>query len=349
MSPIVSRILYSAARLAWSPIAAAQAVESRPRRLAIFALPLLVLLALAWPEAAGTRIAGEPRASQGSQGAAGEWETYLLLGLDQRDQEAPRSDTVILVSWNRTSGWANVVSLPRDLWVRVPGYGWNKLGSAFTLGVGSDGPGGPELMKRTLKANLGIEATHYSSVTLSGFERIVDRVGGVWVDVPTPLLDNEFPAGNNTYRRLYVPSGLQLMNGELALAYSRSRHADGDIGRSARQQQVLSAVRKRVADLGRPTRLPGLISDFRNNVSADLSLTEAVKLAPDALRLDSSRINTYTLDNDRLEIGRSSNGQSILAPQNNDWKSLRLHVRRLLTSTDHNPLKSRAADSGGSR
>ncbi|MDQ3855622.1 MAG: LCP family protein [Chloroflexota bacterium] len=264
------------------------------------------------------------------QGAGAAWQTYMLLGLDQRADEAPRSDTIIIVNWDRSSRRANVLSLPRDLWVQIPGYGWDKLSTAYTLGVGSDGPGGPELVKRTLKANLGIEVDHYGAVTLQGFERIIDRVGGVWLDVRAPLLDNEFPGGNGSYRRLFIAPGLQRMDGGMALAYARSRHADSDFGRARRQQEVLSAIRDRVVKLHSPSSLPGLLGDLRREVKTDISTVDALKLAPDALRLNMGDMRTRTLDLSSLQATQTGSGLSILAPKSGDWQALRQTVRRAL-------------------
>lgn len=303
------------------------------RRIPILLCLVVLLLFL------GTRVyraAGDdsPADNKGSVPAAArvapEWQTFLLLGLDQRSLETPRSDTVIVVNWDRANDRANVLSLPRDLWVEIPGYGWDKLGSAYTLGSGSDGPGGAALVKDTLKANLGIEITHYAAVTLEGFQSAVDKVGGVWIDVPFPLLDNEFPAEDYKYRRLYVPPGLQRMDGAGALAYARSRHADGDFGRSERQQQVLQALRERIITIHSAPKLPGLVRDLSQHVQTDLSIPETIGMAPDALNLKSENIRTESVDFRFLAPAQTGSGMSILEPVDGDWQRLRRQVKQRL-------------------
>lgn len=259
-----------------------------------------------------------------------DWQTFVLLGLDQRTRETPRSDTIIVVSWDKANGKANVLSLPRDLWVQVPGFGWNKLSSAYTLGAGSDGPGGAELVRRTLRANLGIAAGHQAAVSLQGFTSIVDRLGGVWVDVPAPLVDNEYPDQRDAYRRVYIPAGLQFMDGATALQYVRSRHADSDFGRSQRQQQVLSAIRDRVTTLDQASHIPRMVQQLQKDVETDLSTAEMLRLAPAAMRMKMAGVNTESLDMRFLEPTQTGSGMSILGPKGGDWRRLRAKVATIL-------------------
>lgn len=295
---------------------------------ALFALVVLVTKGLSTPAAKhGGR---EEGAGAAVQLAPPDWHTYLLLGLDQRDDEPPRSDTVMLVNWDKANNRANVLSLPRDLWVDVPGYGKEKLSSAYALGEGANGPGGAALIKRTLKENLGLEIEGHAAVTLEGFESIVDRLGGVWLDVPFPLADDEYPNKEGGYERLYIEAGLQHMDGERALKYARSRHADGDFGRVQRQQQVLTALRERVTRFGSATKIPGLISELRSQVETDLSTPELLKLAPAALRLHGDGIRGASVGYDLLEPTTTGSGVSILIPHGNNWTRLRKEVRRML-------------------
>ncbi len=261
-----------------------------------------------------------------------DWQTFLLLGLDQRGKETPRSDTIIVVNWDRANDVANVLSVPRDLWVQVPGYGWYKLGQTYSLGAGQGGPGGPQLVERTLKENLGIEVDDYAAVSLESFRSIVNRIGGVWVDVPYPLMDNEYPTDDYKYKRIYFGTGLQHMDGEEALEYARSRHEDGDFGRSRRQQQVLIAIRNQLTSITSVPEIPGLIKELRRDVQTDMSTQDMVRLAPAAMGLEMRDIHTHSLDYNNLEASTSSDGQSILVPIGGNWVRLRAQIRQMLES-----------------
>lgn len=263
-----------------------------------------------------------------------DWETFLLLGLDQRGKETPRSDTMIIVNWDKANNIVNVLSVPRDLWVNIPGYGYYKLGSAYTLGSGSDGPGGPQLAQKTLELNLGIDIDHYAAVSLQSFRKIVNRLGGVWVDVPTPLVDNAYPTDNYKYQRIYIPTGLQHMDGAEALEYARSRHESSDFGRSQRQEQVLMAIREQVTSKSSVTKIPSLIKELHGDVKTDLSVPNIIKLAPAATDIHTNDIHSNTLDYNYLVPAQSSNGQSILLPPNNNWQKLRSQIKSMLENED---------------
>src|SRR5207253_11179176 len=114
-----------------------------------------------------------------------------------------------------------------------------------------------------------------------GFERIVDTMGGVTIDVPKPLADNDYPLAQNSYgtTRIYIAAGLQHMDGRTALEYARSRHADSDLGRNSRQQQVLLALRPQGVSLNLLPNLNELLSQLSGAIKTDLSLTQVGSLA----------------------------------------------------------------------
>ena len=196
----------------------------------------------------------------------------LLLGIDQRDDEREegtnpgRTDTMMMLRIDPRAKSAGLISFPRDLWVDIPTVGQGRIDSAFTYGeVRQRGGGGPALARRTVEQNFGLRVDYYALVNFHGLEQIVDTVGGIVVDVERPLKDNEYPTDDYGVERVYIPPGLQFMDGRLALKYARSRHTDNDFGRMRRQQRVLSpcaSARCRpacccAADAGRPGPRPG--------------------------------------------------------------------------------------------
>jgi LCP family protein required for cell wall assembly len=122
------------------------------------------------------------------------------------------------------------------------------------------------LAKATVRENFGIPIHYYAMVNFSGFEQIVDTIGGINLDVPRPLVDNKFPFLEFGATRVYIPGGLQHMGGHTALQYARSRHADSDIGRNSRQQQVLLAIREQGMGLNVLSHLTELAQELGDAV-----------------------------------------------------------------------------------
>jgi LCP family protein required for cell wall assembly len=168
--------------------------------------------------------------------------TYLLVGSDSRkgltaeqrkqlhtgNASGQRTDTIVLV--HSGSGPTLTMSIPRDSSVPIPGHGTTKINAAFAYG-------GPKLLVRTVEQNTGIHIDHYVEIGLGGFVNIVDSVGGITI-CPTHNMDDKLA-------NLHVKKGCQHADGQVALAYARSRHADpqlGDIARGGQQREVMSAV-----------------------------------------------------------------------------------------------------------
>ncbi len=229
----------------------------------------------------------------------------LLLGIDRRDgDESARNDVNIVVHVNPEKGFTSLLSIPRDTRVNIPGYGAWKINAAYSLGeYYAEAGGGPVLAKRTVEDFLDMRIHYYAEVDFYGFERIVDLLGGITVDVPYPILDNEFPTEEYGYTRIYIPAGLQHMDGRTALRYARSRHADDDIGRNYRQQQVLLALREKALSsdllaellLG-SQRMDEILREFGNSFRTDIPRDTLVRLARTAQKIDADDIAGYSLD-----------------------------------------------------
>jgi LCP family protein required for cell wall assembly len=224
--------------------------------------------------------------------------TLLLLGVDRRQDEYSRSDTIILVNIDPVAKTARMLSIPRDLKVIVPGFGAHKINAAYAFGdANEDVPGrGPGLMMRTIETNFGINIDYFAEVDFGGFIEIVDTVGGVTLDVPYPIRDNEYPGPNNQYMRIFFPSGWQHMNGERVLQYARTRHDDGDGRRSVRQQQVLLALREQALTLDLLRKAPELITEVGDAVRTDLNHNQVLQLARLATEIGQPQIEQLSLD-----------------------------------------------------
>ncbi|NJN68224.1 MAG: LCP family protein [Chloroflexaceae bacterium] len=189
----------------------------------------------------------------------------LLVGVDKRDgeNEGARSDTLIVVHVHPDEHWASMLSIPRDSVASIRHLGQTKINAAYTHGYlyaediyGAGTPpdaGAGRLAAETVEQFLGagkVEIHYIAQVDFSGFEKIIDTLGGVPVDVSQPLLDAEYPTENFGRERIFIPVGLQVLDGRTALRYARSRHSGSDFERSRRQQQVLQAMLKEVQRRG---------------------------------------------------------------------------------------------------
>ncbi|MBI4504648.1 MAG: LCP family protein, partial [Chloroflexi bacterium] len=224
----------------------------------------------------------------------------LLLGVDRRPQEQglpSRTDTVLVITVDPVTKSAGVLSMPRDLLVHVPGYGEYRVNTAYFLGEGERPPRGGQLAKVTISANFGIPVHYYALVDFRGFERIVDTLGGVVVDVPYPLKDDAYPSdvGDNIIR-IFFDEGVQRMDGRTALRYARTRHADNDFGRNQRQQQVLLALRQEALRLDVLPRLPALFAALRDAFSSDIPAEDTLALAALAWRVETKDIQRRAID-----------------------------------------------------
>jgi LCP family protein required for cell wall assembly len=248
----------------------------------------------------------------------------LLMGIDQREEErrlglATRSDTMIVVSIDPVLKSATMISFPRDLWVTIPGYGEDRINVAYRYGELRKLPGGgPGLAARTLEQNFGLKVPYYATVDFHGFEDVVNTVGGIVVDVPRPIKDDTYPTEDFGVERIYFASGPQLMDGATALKYARTRHADSDFGRMARQQQVLLAIRDRALRLNMLPRLPGLIDQGLRSVQTNFTATEILALGKLASDIDTSGLGTLAIDNQLVRPATGWGGAALLMPKKDE-------------------------------
>lgn len=252
----------------------------------------------------------------------------LLLGVDQRQDEKgqpTRSDTMIVLTLDPVSKTGGMLSIPRDLWVAIPlkEVGEERINSAHFFGDIYKYPGGgPALAKKTVSLNLGIPIHYYARVDFQGFERVVDSIGGINVDVQTPLRDDQYPDGNYGTIRIFIPAGLQHMDGQTALIFARSRHSDSDFGRIKRQQQVLMALREQGLQLGLLPKLPFLFTTLKDAVATDVPAREALVLAQLAAQIDVKNITSRSIDPNMVTEYITPGGADVVVPKREEIKQL---------------------------
>ncbi len=247
----------------------------------------------------------------------------LLLGSDRRTGTDFRDDVLILVSVDEEEQRAIVLSIPRDLWVYLPGLGMQRINSAYGLGESSRYPGGGMgLLKDTILYNLGIPVHHYARVEMEGFEAIVDTLGGVEVLVACSYTDwklkapEDPPEKQDSWRLYTVPAGRVTMDGDLALWYARARSRSSDFDRSRRQQELLRALYRNASDSNLLAHIPSLFRQLKTVISTDLTLKQILDLAPLAARIGPTSVRSRFIGRDQVDNFRvPTSGAAVLVPK----------------------------------
>jgi len=210
----------------------------------------------------------------------------LLLGNDVDWAQGGRTDSVIIVSLNRETQKVTFLSIPRDLYVVIPGWMMNRINLALPHGHGTDYPGGGgALVKDTILYNLGIPVDYYVRLGFSGFKEIVDGMGGVEIVVNCPIEDwrlrspDHDPDIEENWESFLLKPGVRQMDGELALWYVRSRRNSNDIDRGRRQQKMIRTVMQQAKSADMLTKIPVLWEVFSEMFETDMGLVDVLELA----------------------------------------------------------------------
>jgi polyisoprenyl-teichoic acid--peptidoglycan teichoic acid transferase len=248
----------------------------------------------------------------------------LLIGAATTNPDNPGlTDSLMVVSVNRSAGAVSVVSIPRDLYVYVPGFGMKKINTAYYYAETQlgEGQGFPVLID-TVEYNLGLEIDFHARVDFSGFTEIIDAVGGIDITVDcvirdwrliSPELDKQVA---ENYEMFTLGIGRWRMDGDLALWYVRSRKTSSDLDRGRRQQDVLRALWRKLRAEGVFEHLPQTWAALTDSVVTDMTLADVVGMAPMAATIETSDIQYYRF-RQRHEVRNavSSEGQAVLMPQ----------------------------------
>jgi LCP family protein required for cell wall assembly len=252
----------------------------------------------------------------------------ILLGVDVREDEAgpPRSDTVLVVTIDPQSKTVGMLSIPRDMWVNIPGFGYGRINTAYPLGEGSKLPGGGAgLVARTVEQFLGIPIHYYGQVDFMTFVHLVNHLGGIEVEVHQKVTVD--PLGPGPDNRV-IPRGLKRMDGMIALAYARARGTEGgDVDRAKRQQAVILAMRNKALD---PANFPNLLArapqiyqDLQAGINTNMSFDDAIKLAVFLQQVDLSSIKRGVIDYSMVLLETTEDGQQIFKPIPDKIRELR--------------------------
>lgn len=260
-----------------------------------------------------------------------------LRGGDPLEGDCPFcTDTLILLTVDPLSKTAGMLSIPRDMWVNIPGFGFSRINTAWTLGRGSRLPGGgPGLTMKTVSHFIGVPVDYFVQVDFDTFVDIIDMLGGVDIHNDETLFLDPVYHGREFPKVKLTCCGMRHLTGRVALAYARCRHAeqgcdDGDIGRARRQQKVIFAIRDKVLN---PENFPKLLSQatklygtFYRGIQTNLTLQDAIQLAALMRDIPRANIRNEVIDNKMIGFGNVTLGgvnASVIRPLPDQIRLLR--------------------------
>jgi LCP family protein required for cell wall assembly len=242
--------------------------------------------------------------------------TILLIGGDGNYALDMNTDTLIVAVVDRSTKQVSLLSIPRDLWVHIPTYGWGRINIAHRIGARSKYPegGGPGLLMRTIEENLGIPIDHWVRIGYEGFARAVDELGGVDLIVACRVNLRYQPSASANEQEMILSPGIHHLDGDTALRYVRTRRGDTDFERAQRQQQFLKAVWYQFKSPETLLRIPGLWTAMKGAFATDLKLGDILALAPVALDLEPQRVRSLAIGRGQVEGWTTPAGARVLLP-----------------------------------
>lgn len=251
-----------------------------------------------------------------------------LRGGDVTEGDCPFcTDTLILLTVDPTTKTAGMLSIPRDMWVNIPGFGYSRINTAWMLGRRSKLPGGgPDLTMKTVSHFIGVPVDYYVQVDFDTFVDIIDMIGGVDIYNDETIVLDPTSHGKDFPKVKLTCCGMRHLNGRVALAYARCRHleqgcTDGDVGRARRQQKVIFGIREKVFD---PESFPALLeqapelySTLSAGIRTNMPLEDAIRLAILVKDIPSERIQNQVIDHSMVTFGNTILGgqrASVLKP-----------------------------------
>ncbi len=276
----------------------------------------------------------------GDPGSSGIWEgktalNILVLGVDKRaDGGDQNADVIIIAHLDLVDHKLSGISLPRDLQVDIPGIGPDKINGAYNYGVvaSPDDPvAGVAKVRDTIESLFGIPIDGYVLVDFSGFSDVVDAMGGITVDVPYEIVDDEYPTEDYGITSIHFDPGVQELDGDQALIYVRTRHADSDDARRQRQLDVIRAIFEQGKSIKSITNADQIILSAGGAMQTSFDLEEQLTLARIAYQMSDGDIQLTTLGEPLLQSGWSDDGRWIYT---GDPEAIKAFVLNALRTSD---------------
>jgi len=259
----------------------------------------------------------------------------LLMGMGgYGHQGSLLTDTIILASFKPSTKQIALLSIPRDLAVEYPGdYYWRKINNSLAFGRDMDYPGGGEALAGDLvKQVTGQKIHYYGLIDFTGFEQIIDGLGGVKINVETSFNDYSYPTSDYGYQTISFSAGEQLMDGETALKFVRSRHGTNgegsDFARAERQQKVIIALKNKITSFSTlisPKKIAEILNTLGSHTKTDMEIWEMLRLYKLTQSTKAENFNSIVLDNAAdglLKTETGINGAYILVPKADNFSQI---------------------------
>ena len=221
---------------------------------------------------------------------------------------------MILMTVYPQGRYVGLLSIPRDLYVPQQDGGLDRINTAYFYGELALPGSGPAMAMQVVKSNFGVSVDRYVRIDFAGFVRLIDAMGGVDIDVPNRLVDDEYPTYDYGTTTVAFDAGQQHMNGEQALAYARIRHGSSDLQRAERQQLVITAALSRLMQPSAWPRLPLVAAAVEQSITTDLSPLDIARLIPTLLWVGPSKIVRQVIEGDMVESYTTDGGADVLLP-----------------------------------
>ncbi|PIZ00431.1 hypothetical protein COY62_02505 [bacterium (Candidatus Howlettbacteria) CG_4_10_14_0_8_um_filter_40_9] len=261
----------------------------------------------------------------------------LLLGMGGDGHPGGNlTDTNIVASINTKKNEVAMISIPRDLYVNIPGNGYGRINEAYADGEREKySGGGPALAKETVSKTLDIPIHYYVRVDFEGFRKIIDAVGGIDIDVKENIYDPYYPDEEMKGETVYsIKKGMHHMDGKAALKYSRSRKTTSDFDRAERQQQVISAIKNKVLSAEtffNPVKIANIMDALGSHVKTDFGTGDAKRLYETGKKVETDKIISKVIDSSEtgLLVGANVGGASVFQAASGNWDDVRDFVRNI--------------------
>lgn len=266
---------------------------------------------------------------------------FLLMGIGGAGHDgALLTDTMMIASIKLSTNQASLISIPRDLLIKIPNNGWQRINHASAYGDLNDYPGGGSaLAAKTVEDTFGIPIDYYLRIDFSGFRQVIDDVGGIDVYVERSFSDNQFPTDDYKVMPISFERGMEHMDGERALQFARSRHGDNgegsDFARSKRQQKILFAVKNKVLNwktLANPNRVYKIYNNVKKHIQTNIGAGQLPELVNLIKSVDFKTIEHHVIDDSPGGLLKSiitNDGAQVLVPKSGDLGELQDFVRNI--------------------
>jgi len=265
----------------------------------------------------------------------------LIMGIGGTGHEgALLTDTMMLASVDLSTNQASLISIPRDLLVKIPNNGWQRINHASAYGDLNNYPGGGSaLAAKTVEDTFGVPIDYYLRLDFSGFTSMIDDLGGIDVSVDRFFVDNQYPTEDYKVMTISFNQGIEHMDGQRALQFARSRHGDNgegsDFARAKRQQKILFAVKDKILNwktLANPNRVYNIYNNITKNIQTNIKPGQLSELMNLAKTIDFGAMEHYVIDDSPGGLLKSiitDDGAQILAPKSGDFEELRDFVKNI--------------------